>query len=94
MWTLVPEDLPELEVGVDHPVGEALAANTDTFKYTVTSQLVHHKMGIDDSRLLQLVGDDATHEVRLGGPQSRHQVVQLFLIIVQKNMLTSDQTLG
>jgi hypothetical protein len=39
--------LPELEVRVDHPVGEALTANTDSFKYTVASQLVHDKMGIN-----------------------------------------------
>jgi hypothetical protein len=39
--------LPELEVRVDHPVGEALTANTDSFKYTVASKLVHDKMGVD-----------------------------------------------
>jgi hypothetical protein len=39
--------LPELEVRVDHPVGEALTANTDSFKYTVASQLVHDKMSVN-----------------------------------------------
>ena len=41
--------LPVLEVGVDHTVGETFAANTDTFKYTVTSQLVHDQVRIDDT---------------------------------------------
>lgn len=41
---------------------------------------MHDKMGIDDTRLLQFVGDDATDEVGLGGSQSGHQVVQLFLV--------------
>ena len=31
------------------------------------------------TRLLQLVGDDTTYEVRLGRPQGGHQVVKLFL---------------
>jgi hypothetical protein len=38
-----------LEVRVDHPVGEALAANTDAFKHTVASKLVHDQVGVDDT---------------------------------------------
>ena len=38
-----------LEVGVDHSVGESFTANTNTFKYTVTSQLVHNQVRIDDT---------------------------------------------
>lgn len=38
-----------LEVGVDHTVGESFATNTDTFKYTVTCQLVHNQVRIDDT---------------------------------------------
>lgn len=41
---------------------------------------MHDQMGVDHARLLQLVGDDATDEVGLGGTQSNHQVVQLLLI--------------
>jgi len=40
---------PVLEVGVDHTIGESFTANTDTFKYTVTSQLVHNQVTIDDT---------------------------------------------
>lgn len=40
---------PELEVRVDHPVGETFTANTDTFKYTVASQLVHDQVRINDT---------------------------------------------
>lgn len=40
---------PELEVGVDHPVGETFTANTDTLKHTVTGQLVHHKVRVDET---------------------------------------------
>ena len=42
-------NVPVLEVGVDHAVGEALAANTDSFKHTVASQLVHDKVRVDES---------------------------------------------
>lgn len=72
--------LPQLEVRIHHPVGETFTANTDAFKHTVTGQLVHDKMGVNDTGLLQLVGNDTTDEVRLGGSQSGHQVVQLFLV--------------
>lgn len=41
--------LPELEVRVDHPVGETFTANTDAFKHTVTGQLVHHKVRVDET---------------------------------------------
>lgn len=41
--------LPELEVWVDHPVGETFTANTDAFKHTVTGELMHHKMGVDET---------------------------------------------
>lgn len=41
--------LPELEVRVDHPVGETFTANTDAFKHTVTGELVHHKVGVDET---------------------------------------------
>lgn len=72
--------LPQLEVRIHHPVGETFTANTDAFKHTVTGQLVHDKMGVNDTGLLQLVGNDTTDEVRLGGSQGGHQVVQLFLV--------------
>lgn len=38
---------------------------------------MHDQVGIDYTRLLQLVGDDATDEVGLGRTQGGHQVVQL-----------------
>ena len=38
-----------LEVGVDHTVGESFTTNTDTFKYTVTCQLVHNQVRIDNT---------------------------------------------
>lgn len=38
---------------------------------------MHDQVGIDYTRLLQLVGDDATDEVGLGGTQGGHQIVQL-----------------
>lgn len=41
---------------------------------------MHDQMGVDHARLLQLVGDDATDEVGLGGAQGGHQIVQLLLV--------------
>lgn len=42
-------ELPLLEVRVEDPVGESLTADADTFKDTVTSQLVQHQEGIHGS---------------------------------------------
>lgn len=71
--------LPKFEIWVYHPVGETFTTDTDTFKYTVTCQLVHYQVGVDHSGLFQFIGNDTTDEVRLGGSQGGHQVVQLFL---------------
>lgn len=56
---------PQLEIWIVHSVGETFTANTDTFKYTVTSELMHDKLGIDETSLFQFVGDDATDEMRM-----------------------------
>ena len=37
------------EVGVDHAVGEALAADTDALEYAVTGQLMHYQVRVDDA---------------------------------------------
>lgn len=41
---------------------------------------MHNQVRVNKTGLFQFVGDDTTDEVRLGGPQGGHQVVQLFLI--------------
>jgi hypothetical protein len=41
--------IPELEVGVNHAVGESLTADTDTLKHTVTSELMHHQVGVNET---------------------------------------------
>lgn len=38
---------------------------------------MHHQVSVNHARLLQLVGDDATHEMGLCRAQRGHQVVQL-----------------
>ncbi|MPC97324.1 hypothetical protein E2C01_092635 [Portunus trituberculatus] len=35
------------DIGVDHPVGEALATDTNAFKHAVTSKLVHDESRVD-----------------------------------------------
>lgn len=55
------------------PIVSSFFANTATI---INISLINVKLL---TRLFQLVGDDTTYEVRLGGPQSGHQVVKLFL---------------
>merc|ERR1719300_1409422 len=62
------------EVGVGHLVRQTQHTDTDTLQHAVAVKLVHDKRSIDVSGLLDLVGDDATHEVRMGGVQGSHQL--------------------
>merc|ERR1712198_186041 len=64
------------EVGVGHLVGQTQHTDADTLQHAVAVELVHDERSIDVSRLLDLVGDDATHEVRMGGVQVGHQLHQ------------------
>lgn len=70
---------PLSEIRVHHSIGESFATNTDTLKHAVAGELMHHEMGIDDSRLFQFVRDDTTNEMRMSGVKSMHQFVELFL---------------
>merc|ERR1719239_84676 len=63
-----------LKVRVQHPVRESSHANPDTFKHTITSQLVHDKRRLYISRLLVGVGHKATHKVRLTRVQGGHEL--------------------
>merc|ERR1719295_1570637 len=65
-----------LELRVDDSVGESLATDTDSFKHAVTLQLVQYKPGINKTGCLEFVGDKATNEVRVGGVEVLHQLVQ------------------
>merc|ERR1712240_672182 len=66
----------ELEVGVEHPVGESTHADPDAFQHTVASQLVHDEGGLHLAGLLVGVGHKATHEVGLARVESGHQLNQ------------------
>lgn len=41
--------IPLFEVRVDHPIGESLTTDTNTFEHTITGELMHNQMGIDDA---------------------------------------------
>merc|ERR1719244_1245914 len=64
------------EISVGDLVGQTQHTNTDAFEHTVAVKLVHDKRSIDVSRLLDLVGDDATDEVRMSRVQVGHQLHQ------------------
>merc|ERR1719510_383975 len=71
--------VPGLELRIGQLVGEASAADGNSSKHTVALVLVHHKAGLDASRLLVGVGHNATDEVGLGLVEGGHQVVELAL---------------
>lgn len=45
------------------PVGEALAANSNTLQHSITPELVEHEGSVDLTGALLMIGDDATNEV-------------------------------
>merc|ERR1719367_1342625 len=66
----------ELEVGVEHPVGESTHADPDALQHTVAGQLVHDEGGLHLAGLLVGVGHKATHEVGLARVEGGHQLNQ------------------
>lgn len=70
--------LPELEVRVNHPVGETFTANTDAFKHTVTGQLVHHKVRVDETCMTKLHIPLKTNITFLYGTWRKFQVSAMF----------------
>ena len=68
--------IPLSELLVQHAVGEPLAADPDPLKDTVAAQLVEDQVGIDETRPLHLVGDDAAHKVGVGVAEGGHQAVE------------------
>merc|ERR1719167_1363840 len=69
-----------VEVWVLASVGETLSANTDTFKYTITSELMQDQFWKDSSWSLDFVGDNATDKGWLGTTEGAHQSVQLLSV--------------
>merc|ERR1719361_298270 len=68
--------VPQLEVGVEHPVGESSHADPDALEHTVASQLVHDQWGLHLAGLLVGVGHKATHKVGLARVEGGHQLNQ------------------
>lgn len=66
--------MPELLV--DESVWESLAADSDAFQDTVAPQLVEDEVCVYESRLLELVGDDAADKVWYGVPECGNEVSQ------------------
>jgi hypothetical protein len=60
----VQDSVSLLDITVWHSVGETKSANTDTFQDTVTSELMKNEMSNHHTGGLDLVGDNATDEVR------------------------------
>lgn len=79
MLVILSVTIPLFEFLEGDSVGETLSANTNSLKYTVTSQLMKDKIRVNYTCFLQFVGNDAADEVRRCGVQSVHQLVQLFL---------------
>ena len=46
--------LPLFEIRIHHTIRETFTTNTNTFEYTVTGELVHHQVRIDDTFSLEM----------------------------------------
>merc|ERR550519_2082606 len=65
------------EVSIDDSAGEALSADPNTLQHTVTPQLVDDQEVLHQTWSLGLVGNQATHKVRMSAPQVGHQHTQV-----------------
>mmetsp|Transcript_275 Transcript_275/g.698 ORF Transcript_275/g.698 Transcript_275/m.698 type:complete len:595 (+) Transcript_275:1056-2840(+) len=75
------EDLVPLpEVGVLDSVREALADDADPFEDTTAPQLVNDERGVENARLLQVVGLDAPHKVGGGRGERLHELLELVVV--------------
>ena len=68
--------LPHFEVGIEHAVWKTAHANPDTFQYTIASQLVHDKWGLNLSWLLVSVWYKATDKVGFAIIESSHELTK------------------
>jgi len=64
--------VPLPEFLVEESVGKSFAANANTFQNTIAAQLVQHQLSVNHTRTLHLIGDDATHKMRICVPQIGH----------------------
>jgi len=77
--------IPELEIGVNHAVGESLTADTDTLKHTVTSELMHHQVGVNETcRRRQNLTKLRRHVSDSGPLQRTYQTTDLIKILLHK----------
>merc|ERR1719220_2941413 len=69
-----------LELRVQHLVGEALTADSNTSQHSITLVLVHNKARLNSSRNLVGVGDNTTDKGRISSIQGLHEVIKLGLV--------------
>ena len=60
-------------------VREPLPTNTDSFQYTITSQLIKYQMIINLSSTFVVIWNDTSNKVWFGTVQCTHKASQLFL---------------
>ena len=68
--------IPLPELLIHHAIGEPLAADPDPLQDAVAAQLVEDEVGVDETRPLHLVGDDAANEVGVGVAEGGHEAVE------------------
>jgi len=70
IWTCagIQYFVPLLEVSIGDPAGEALSTDPDALQHTVTPQLVDDQEVLHQPWTLGLVGNQATHKVRMSAP--------------------------
>lgn len=74
--------MPLPELLVEEPVWESLSADTDALQDTVAPQLVEHKVGINQTGPLHLVGNDTADKVRSCIAEGGHETVEGRLVVL------------
>ena len=64
---------------IDFHINELLNSSTQTLQYAVAGQLMHDQRSVDESGLLDLIGNDAAHEMGMSRVQICHQLQKRLL---------------
>jgi hypothetical protein len=81
-WDALAKEVVALEeISIEHTVGITLTSDTDTLEHTIATKLIEHDTISQASRLLLVVGKDATDEVGAGKVESVHEGSELFLVL-------------
>ena len=76
----VKDSVSLFEVGVWKSIWITFSTDSDTFEYTITSELVENQVWVNSTRFFVFVGDDASDKVWVSRSQVGHESTERFSV--------------